>query len=101
MDPAPQQLKTSRLRLAETTSSVGAGVIGFGIGVLASHTIPGAAYPALFAGLLLHFWGMFDKHRIEAGRVRDPGWSAALYWICWLVLAALVGYLAFRLALPS
>jgi hypothetical protein len=85
----------SRLRLAELTSSLGAGVIGVGIGVLLASRIGGLAVPVLVVGALLHGWGMLDKHRIQrsAGAV-DPWWSRGLYWLCWGLLAAMALYLA-------
>ncbi len=55
-----------RLRLAELTSGLGAGVLGLGQGVLAAGFLRGLGLPALIAGLLLHVWGMTDRHRLEA-----------------------------------
>lgn len=81
----------SRLKLAELTSSLGAGVLGAGIGVLLATWLDGLALPILAVGLLLHAWGMRDKHALEAGVVQ-PVWSSALYWACWLILAALALY---------
>jgi hypothetical protein len=86
-----------RLRVAELTSSLGAGVLGVGIGVLAASSLGGLGWPILFAGLLLHAWGMTDKHRIEAKQgAPRVWWSTLLYWICWAFLAALVAYVIWR-----
>jgi hypothetical protein len=88
---------TRRLRFAELSSSLGAGVTGFGLGVLASSYVVGLGVPILVSGLLLHAWGMLDKHRIEtkhgAARV---WWSTLLYWICWAVLAIIVVFIVRR-----
>jgi hypothetical protein len=88
---------TRRLRFAELSSSLGAGVIGFGLGVLASSYVIGLGVPILVSGLLLHAWGMLDKHRIEtkhgAARV---WWSTLLYWICWAALAIIVVFIVRR-----
>ena len=81
----------SRLKFAELTSSLGAGVLGAGIGVLLATYLGGLGLPILGVGLLLHAWGMRDKHMIEAGGAQ-PAWSVALYWICWLGLAAIAAY---------
>ena len=82
-----------RLRLAELTSSLGAGVLGVGIGVLAATYLARVALPLLIVGLVLHAWGMTDKHWIEARTgVTDVWWSTALYWICWVLLGGLVIY---------
>lgn len=86
-----------RLKLAELTSSLGAGVLGAGIGVLFSGYLGGLGLPLLFLGLLLHAWGMMDKHAIEAGSgATRVWWSLALYWICWLGLAGLAAYAVAR-----
>jgi hypothetical protein len=80
-----------RLRLAELSSAVGAGVLGVGIGALLASPLRSFAIPILVAGLLLHAWGMADKHRLDTdGDATQPWWSTALYWICWAALGALV-----------
>ena len=82
-----------RVRFAELMSSVGAGVLGMGIGVLATNYLKKFGLLILGAGLLIHAWGMTEKHRLEnrngAPRVL---WSTLLYWICWLVLLVLAVY---------
>ena len=88
----------SRLKLAELTSSLGAGVLGAGIGVLFADWLDGLGLPILAVGLLLHSWGMRDKHALEAGR-EQPVWAAMLYWACWLILGALAFYAIARVAL--
>jgi hypothetical protein len=83
----------SRLRFAEITSSIGAGIIGVGIGVLLASRIGKLAIPTLMLGALLHAWGMFDKHRIErSSSATDPWWSRALCWVCWVALLATALY---------
>ena len=45
-------------------------------------------------GLMLHAFGMWDKHRLESSMTTtNPAWVVALYWICWALLAALVAVL--------
>ncbi len=83
--------EAQRLRVAELTSGVGAGIIGAGIGVLLAGYLAGLALPILAVGLLLHAWGMRDKHALEAGAAH-VWWSNTLYWICWLALAGLALY---------
>lgn len=88
---------TRRLRLAELTSALGAGILGLGIGVLGADYLHGVGLPTLVLGLLLHAWGMADKHRLEAqAGVPDVWWSTVLYWICWVLLAGLVAYVFVR-----
>ena len=86
-----------RLRVAELTSSLGAGVLGVGIGVLLASPRGGLGVPIVVLGLLLHAWGMTDKHRIEAKQgTPRVWWSTLLYWICWGCLAVLAAYVVWR-----
>ena len=80
--------RTGRLRLAELTSSVGALVLGIGLGVLLSNVLGEFGLPLLLAGALVHAWGMFDKYRLErrAG-APDVLWHRVAYWACWILLA--------------
>lgn len=78
----------NRLKLAEVTSSVGALVLGVGIGAIMSQRIAGAGTAVAVVGAMLHAIGMWDKHRIESRVVAVKlWWVTALYWICWLLLA--------------
>jgi hypothetical protein len=91
-----QSPPNSRLRFAELTSGVGAGVLGIGIGAYFGEELAAWAVPLLIAGAATHAVGMADKHRLEqsAGETR-PSWATALYWICWLALLGLaVGLVA-------
>jgi hypothetical protein len=91
-----------RLRLAQLASSTGAGVLGFGLGALAARWVGGLALPTVVVGILLHATGMLSQHRLEAAAERPrPWWSAALYWLCWIALAWLVGAVALRAFLSS
>ena len=87
---------SSRLKRAETTSSIGAGVLGAGIASLLPERLAPYAIPILLVGLVMHVWGMYDKHRLErrAG-AKPPWWAELLYWGCWLGLLVLLGYVIF------
>jgi hypothetical protein len=48
-------------------------------------------------GLCMHAFGMWDAHRLDAQHdVETSRWTAALYWLCWLSLAAVVAVLVWR-----
>jgi hypothetical protein len=80
-----------RIRLAELTSGVGAVVLGAGLGVLLAPWLEKLGPLIIFLRVAVHGWGMFDKHRLERRQgASGPQWSTALYWICWLALAAMI-----------
>ena len=86
----------TRLKVAELTSGVGALVLGLGLGSLFPHWLGPVAGVITIAGLFMHAFGMWDKHRIErhAGD-RNPAWVVALYWVCWLLLGIVLVVLVF------
>jgi hypothetical protein len=87
----------ARIKRAELLSSVGAGVLGAGIALLLANMLARYAIPILLLGLISHAGGMFQKHGLEQQsesiRVR---WADALYWLCWLALAALLLFIVVR-----
>ena len=87
----------TRLKFAELTSGIGALVLGVGLGAMFQQWFTPAAGVIVLAGASAHGFGMWDKHRLD----RDCGalgrwWVAALYWICWLLLAGVVVLLIVR-----
>lgn len=86
---------SQRQKLAQLTSSIGAGVLGIGIGGLVASRLRGLELIVIAVGLVLHLWGMVDNHRAERGRAQ-PAWATATYWLCWLGLVALVGAMVVR-----
>ncbi|RIK53726.1 MAG: hypothetical protein DCC59_06285 [Chloroflexi bacterium] len=88
---------TAQIKKAELLSSIGAGVLGAGIALLFAKIIAPFAIPILLLGLASHSAGMFRKHRLEqqSENVRI-WWVEALYWFCWLALAALLIYIVIR-----
>jgi len=84
----------TRLKLAELTSGIGALVLGVGLGALFPQWFAPAAGLIALAGVVTHSFGMWDKHRLEAQTDAAGGpWVVALYWVCWLLLAAVVVFL--------
>ena len=89
----------TRTKLAELTSGVGALVLGIGLGTLLAGWLQAAAVPTTLIGLGMHGFGMWDKHRLEARAGLPPiGWVTGLYWVCWVLLAAVLGWLVARAA---
>ena len=81
----------ARIKKAELLSSLGAGVLGAGLALLLPNQLVPYAIPILLLGLISHAVGMSQKHRLEQkGEVVRVWWSEALYWLCWLALAALL-----------
>ena len=84
----------TRLKFAELTSGVGALVLGIGLGALVPQWFSQSATLIVFAGVVAHAFGMWDKHRLEAqAQVETGPWVVALYWVCWLLLAGVVIFL--------
>ena len=84
---------------ADLIAGLGAVILGIGIGAMPALRLQRHAQWLFFAGVLIHGWGMFDKHRLEKSTGRnaaDAWWSNVLYWICWALLGALVVYIVSR-----
>ena len=87
----------NRLKIAELTSGVGALVLGIGLGALFSTFVGDLGIVITITGLVLHAFGMWDKHRLEASSDRvTPGWVTAAYWVCWVLLVLVMALLALR-----
>ena len=87
----------AHVKKAELLSSVGAGVLGAGIGLLLSNMLAQYVLPILLMGLISHSAGMFQKHWLEQGKDILISWVEWLYWLCWVALAALLIYIVIRL----
>lgn len=88
---------TARLKRAELTSGVGALVLGVGLGALFAAYLGGAGLAVFLTGLLLHVWGMYDKHRLERGTTAAwVWWADLLYWVCWVALVLLLAFVGWR-----
>lgn len=87
----------ARVKKAELLSSIGAGVLGAGIALVLQNLLAPYAIPILLLGLISHAAGMFQKHGLEQqGKAVRVGWAEALYWFCWLGLAALLLFIIIR-----
>lgn len=91
--PAPDRVP--RRKHADLAGGVGAGVLGVGLGALLAQWTAQYAMLLLVIGVLLHGWGMLEKHRLEEG-AEVPVWSTILYWACWAVLALLTVWIILK-----
>lgn len=84
-----------RQKQAELLSTLGAGVLGGGIALWLAVPLQRYASSLVLAGIVVHAGGMYAKHRAEkrAGAVTTYG-ERALYGLCWVVLLALIAYVA-------
>lgn len=86
----------THIKRAELLSSFGAGILGAGIGLLLASLLTRYTLPILVLGLVSHSIGMFQQHRLEQGGSVRIWWADALYWLCWLALAALLLWIIIR-----
>jgi hypothetical protein len=87
----PRVAQEKRVDLA---GSVGAGVLGLGLGSMLGSWFGPVAVPLLLVGAALHGWAMLARRQRERAEGTEiPTWSVALFWLCWAVLLALGVYL--------
>jgi hypothetical protein len=78
----------ARMKKADVTSGVGAGILGGGVGVLVAPYLGPYAVPLIVVGIVMHAWGMYERHRLDAAAPR-VWWAEGLYWLCWGILIAI------------
>ena len=76
----------TRVKLAQLTSGIGAVVLGIGLGALLPTWFGPAASALTAIGLVMHAFGMWDAHRLEAAGANDGWQNTVAYWLCWLLL---------------
>lgn len=92
----------NRLKKVDLLGSLGAGILGAGLALLFAHSLTRFAFPALLIGILVHGWAMFEKGRIEKlEHWVVPKWAILAQRGCWIILAALMLYIAGTLLLQS
>lgn len=85
----------SRLKQLELLGGVGAGILGAGAALLFARWLLPYAVPVLMVGLVTHGWAMFAKGRLERqAQAVQPWWAVAAEWVCWIMIATLVVYVA-------
>ncbi len=90
-------MDTGRDKRIDLLGSLGAGFLGAGFALLFADALRGVAVPALLVGMAVHGGSMVAKGMAEraAGMVR-PLWCLVMEWICWLLMAGLLAYVAWR-----
>lgn len=78
-----------RLKAAELASGAGAIVLGAGLALVLPQWLRTYATPLLVAGVVVHGAGMTLKYRMVSREGPPVWWERALFWLCWLCLAAL------------
>jgi hypothetical protein len=82
---------------AELLAAAGAFVLGVGVGAWYADVLGGYVVLLLILGGVCHAIGMYAKHRLETAHgVQLPTWYRALYWLCWVLLAAMAAILFLR-----
>jgi hypothetical protein len=85
-----QATSHARQKKADLASGVGAGILGFGLGVLTAQYVSAFAVPLVVVGIVLHVWGMLERHRLDKA-APQVWWAEALYWLCWVILLIIGG----------
>jgi len=82
---------------ADLASGIGAGLLGGGLGALVAQyvSVAAVAVPFVVIGVILHAWGMLERHRLDAAAPR-MWWAEILIWGCWATLVVLVAFLLIR-----
>lgn len=84
----------SRIKRVDLLASVGAGVLGAGLGATFPTAFTSIGVALIILGGTMHALGMWQRHRLDLeAEAALPRWSSILYWGCWLALAILGGNL--------
>ena len=87
-----------RWNAAMLLSTTGAAIAGAGLGLLFSGLLQSYGGMILIVGIVAHLGGMIIRRRAEASRdYARAGWEIASYWVCWVLIILLLGYIAFGL----
>jgi NADH:ubiquinone oxidoreductase subunit 6 (subunit J) len=83
------------LKIAQSASALGAGILGFGLGSKWGYTITAYAFIVIIVGAILHVWGMYvmqmRKDERRANAAARVVWVTA--WICLIALVFIIAYL--------
>lgn len=83
---------TRRETIETSLSAFGAGFLGLGVGLVLGVQALVLGWTLLSVGLGAHALGMVFLHRRRQGLGdAQPRWLEAAYWVCWIVLFAVIG----------
>ena len=77
-------------KAAGLASGLGAIVLGAGLALIGPQALRDHALPVLAAGVLVHGAGMTLQYRLQHRDGPALWWERGLFWLCWIVLAALL-----------
>lgn len=97
-----RDVNRDEIKRMDLLGGLGAGMLGAGIALLFARWIESFAVPMLLLGIATHGWAMYRKGRLErAEGLSEPRWALVTEGVCWVLLAFLVLYIGYRIAVPS
>lgn len=79
-------------------STTGAAVAGIGFGIIFGERLLPYGAAILAVGLVAHLVGMVSNRRAQqADGYVQAIWEIVAYWLCWVLIVVLVGYIAIEL----
>lgn len=93
-----QNSSSGYMKMAQSASALGAGILGFGLGILLGVDINNYAFLIIIVGAILHVYGMYIM-QMKNTNARTQGIAKILWisaWICLVALSAIIIYLVAR-----
>lgn len=85
----------NNVKLAQSASALGAGILGFGLGAKWGNIIVDYAFIIIIVGAIFHIWGMYLM-QMRGGNEKGTSVTKVLWisaWICLIVLIGVIIYL--------
>lgn len=95
-DSLGNQVIPNYIRLAQSASALGAGILGFGLGVQFGTNLKSIAIIIIGVGAVLHTYGMYIV-QLKNQNLRNEGIAKVLYISAWVCLIVLVGIAIYML----